>query len=79
MTFVVMVPRGHNEIIRPDTIECVAGQGIVGDRYFGFKENFKGQITFFDYSVFEKVKSHLVIKNLMPVSSEEMYYCLVWT
>ncbi len=35
-----------------DAVECVAGKGLVGDRYFGFKEDFKGQITFFDASVF---------------------------
>lgn len=33
------------------SINCVAGKGIEGDRYFGFKEDFKGQITFFSESV----------------------------
>ncbi len=28
-------------------VECVAGMGLRGDRYFGYKENFKGQVTFF--------------------------------
>lgn len=28
-------------------VRCVAGQGIEGDRFFGFKENYKGQITLF--------------------------------
>ena len=26
----------------PDLIECVAGRGIRGDRYFDHKENYKG-------------------------------------
>ena len=39
-----------------DSIECVAGSGIRGDRYFDFKEDFKGQITFFDAAVYEAMK-----------------------
>ena len=33
--------------------ECVAGSGIRGDRFFDFKEDYKGQITFFSQSVYE--------------------------
>lgn len=33
--------------------ECVAGRGIRGDRYFDFKEDYKGQITFFSQEVWE--------------------------
>lgn len=29
-----------------DSAECIAGKGIIGDRYFGYKDNWKGQITF---------------------------------
>ncbi len=35
-----------------DSIECVAGKGIIGDRYFDHKENYKGQLTFFSEEVF---------------------------
>lgn len=37
-------------------IECVAGMGLRGDRYFGFKENFKGQVTFFDADAVQAVR-----------------------
>ena len=37
-------------------IECVAGMGLRGDRYFGFKENFKGQVTFFDAGAVQGVR-----------------------
>lgn len=30
-----------------ERVECVAGQGLVGDRYFGLAPDYKGQITFF--------------------------------
>jgi hypothetical protein len=40
-------------------IECVAGRGIRSDRYFDFKENYKGQITFFAHEVYERVCAEL--------------------
>ena len=39
--------------------ECVAGRGIRGDRFFDFKENYKGQITFFSLEVFEALRREL--------------------
>lgn len=56
--------QGHNYIghhgREPDShpleslteLHCVAGRGIEGDRFFDHKENFKGQITFFDHGVY---------------------------
>lgn len=40
-----------------DSIECVAGHGIRGDRFFDYKENYKGQITFFAQEVFERLSA----------------------
>lgn len=40
-------PPGENPIIEVDEVECVAGSGLRGDRFFDFKEDYKGQITFF--------------------------------
>lgn len=47
-----------------ETIECVAGRGIRGDRYFDHKENYKGQITFFDYEVYDSVKAEFDLPDL---------------
>ena len=41
-------PPGENPIIEVEKIECVAGSGIKGDRFFDYKEDYKGQITFFE-------------------------------
>ena len=35
-------------IQRLPEVECVAGMGLRGDRYFGYKPDFKGQVTFLD-------------------------------
>jgi len=49
-----------------DTVECVAGRGLVGDRYFDHKENFKGQITFFDWAVCETIRREFDRPDLDP-------------
>lgn len=49
-----------------DTIECVAGRGIHGDRYFDYKPDFKGQITFFDWAIYERVRTQLSLDSFCP-------------
>ncbi len=36
-----------------EEIECVAGHGIRGDRFYDYKDNYKGQITFFSQEIFD--------------------------
>jgi MOSC domain-containing protein YiiM len=40
-------PPGQSPVMEVPEVQCVAGQGIRGDRFFGFKPDYKGQITFF--------------------------------
>lgn len=40
---------GVHPVLSVPGIQCVAGSGIVGDRYFDHKPDFKGQITFFQW------------------------------
>jgi MOSC domain-containing protein YiiM len=40
-------------LVAADRIECVAGHGIRGDRFFDYRDNYKGQITFFSREVFD--------------------------
>ena len=46
---------GKNPLDEVREIECVAGHGIRGDRFFDYKEDYKGQITFFSSEVFHDV------------------------
>ncbi|MGQ0798859.1 MAG: hypothetical protein ACT4NL_01945 [Pseudomarimonas sp.] len=48
-------PAGTAPIIEVEQIECVAGSGIRGDRYFEFKPDFKGQITFFEIETHQRI------------------------
>jgi len=48
--------------------ECVAGSGLVGDRYFNHKEDFKGQITFFDWAVYQRIQKEFELPELTPAA-----------
>ncbi len=52
-------PAGKHPIRPVGHVECVAGRGIRGDRFFDFKENYKGQITFFAVEVLEALRREL--------------------
>ncbi|MGE3312504.1 MAG: MOSC domain-containing protein [Limisphaerales bacterium] len=45
-------PAGRNPVIEVDAVDCVAGQGLRGDRFFGFKPDYKGQVTFFAFETY---------------------------
>lgn len=53
-------------IVERDKVELVAGSGIVDDRFFNFKEDYKGQITFFDMAVYERVVSEVAAYLVEP-------------
>jgi len=40
-------------------IECVAGRGLRGDRFFDYKPDYKGQVTFFAVEVFKAIRREL--------------------
>jgi MOSC domain len=46
---------GKSPLYEVDEIECVAGHGVRGDRFFDYSEDYKGQITFFSSEVFQDV------------------------
>ncbi|PYL47583.1 MAG: molybdenum cofactor biosysynthesis protein [Verrucomicrobia bacterium] len=74
----IYISRGHNFVghygLEPDdfpmievpTVECVAGRGLHGDRYFDFKEDYKGQITFFSLEVFDELCGALQVEGIVP-------------
>jgi 3-methyladenine DNA glycosylase Tag len=41
----------------------VTGRGIRGDCFFDYKENYKGQITFFSLEVFDQLCDALAVRN----------------
>lgn len=59
-------PASEHEIIAVDSIQCVAGKGIQGDRFFDHKPDYKGQITFFSMEVFEALCAELGVSGVPP-------------
>ena len=53
-------------MIEVPMIECVTGRGIRGDRYFDFKDDYKGQITFFSLEVFDDLCGTLGSQDCSP-------------
>ena len=52
-------PAGTNPLLELAEVECVAGRGVRGDRFFDYSDDYKGQITFFSIEVFEQVCQEL--------------------
>lgn len=52
-------PAGQNPIVEVDQVDCAAGRGIRGDRFFDYKENYKGQVTFFSLEILEALRREL--------------------
>lgn len=67
----ILISEGHNfygrydlgaedyEIVEKQSVSLVAGKGIEGDRFFDYKPDYKGQITFFSESTIDAVKKDL--------------------
>ncbi|WP_309379907.1 MOSC domain-containing protein [Cerasicoccus frondis] len=48
--------REDHGVVKADFIDCHAGKGIAGDRYYDYKPDYKGQLTFFDEAVARKLE-----------------------
>ena len=49
-------PPGETPMLEVAEAACVTGKGIVGDRFFDYKPDYKGQVTFFSWEVYEDIK-----------------------
>jgi MOSC domain-containing protein YiiM len=58
-------PSTHPALEVP-SIWCVAGKGIEGDRFFGYKDSYKGQITFFEEEAYDDLCAQLDVWDRPP-------------
>ncbi len=56
--------RENHGIQARESVNCTAGMGIEGDRYYAHKEDYKGQITFFSEDVAARLQEHLKLEAL---------------
>ena len=71
----IFISSGHNyfghhgraaddyPLVEVPQIECVAGHGIRGDRFYDYRDDYKGQITFFAAEVFAEMAYTFGITN----------------
>ncbi len=59
-------PAGGHPVVEVLEIECVAGCGVPGDRFFSHKENYRGQITFFSREIFDGMCAALKLSGKSP-------------
>ncbi len=74
----IFISSGHNyfghhgrapdnfPLVEVPEIECIAGRGIKGDRFYDYKDDYKGQITFFSFDIFEKLRLHFGLTDKSP-------------
>lgn len=55
---------GTSPNLEVSEIECIAGRGILGDRFLDHCDDYKGQVTFFSIEVFKDVCRQLGIAGL---------------
>jgi hypothetical protein len=48
------------------SVWCIAGKGIEGDRFFGYKDSYKGQITFFEEEAYDNLCAQLDVWDRPP-------------
>ena len=54
----------HHPVEALSEVQCIAGQGLRGDRYFGYKEDFKGQVTFFQAEALAGIRERFAMPEL---------------
>ena len=47
---------GEHPLLEVPAVECVAGRGLVGDRFLDYKDDYAGQITFFAGEVYDEIR-----------------------
>ena len=59
-------PAGTAPVIALEEARLVADWGIEGDRFFGWKEGYKGQVTFFSLEVYEALCAEFRVRDRGP-------------
>lgn len=59
-------PPGEAPPVDLEEVECVAGRGLRGDRYFDHKPDYKGQITFFALETYDALIQTLGVPGGRP-------------
>lgn len=59
-------PAGKHPMLPVAALACVAGRGVRGDRFFDYKPDYNGQITFFSLEIFAALQRELGLPEARP-------------
>jgi MOSC domain-containing protein YiiM len=65
---------GEHPIVAVPEVECVAGWGLKGDRFFGYRPDYDGQVTFFAMEIFEALCAELKCPDKSPSATRRNIY-----
>ena len=60
------LPCGEHPTTDVASVRCRAGLGLEGDRFFGYRHDYNGQVTFFDWETYEGIKQRFAVPALTP-------------
>jgi MOSC domain-containing protein YiiM len=59
-------PPGQHPAIDVPVVRCRAGFGLEGDRFYGYRPDYKGQVTFFAWEAWVGAKHRFSLPELTP-------------
>jgi MOSC domain-containing protein YiiM len=59
-------PAGTHPTLDVPRVNCRAGWGLEGDRFYGYRPDYKGQVTFFAWEIYEGAKKKFAVPALQP-------------
>lgn len=59
-------PPGAYPVVSVQEVRCVAGRGLENDRFFDYKEDYKGQVTFFAWETYEQMCRRFGVRDKGP-------------
>ncbi len=68
-------PSAEHPTLEVPEIRCVSGRGIEGDRFFAYKDHYKGQVTFFSQEVYEQLCEQLGVRDKTPAAFRRNVIC----
>ena len=59
---------GEHPALEVPCVKCRAGWGLEGDRFYGYRPGYKGQVTFFGWETYEAARREFRLPTLSPAA-----------
>ena len=68
-------PKGEAPTLEVAEVRCVPGRGIEGDRFFDYKDKYKGQVSFFSEEVYRALCDELGVHDKTTAAFRRNIVC----